>query len=874
MAPPAPSHPRLSLSIPNRGRYPFFPKREIEQSIPQRFAQQVQSHGERTAVLCEAGALTYAELDRASNQVAAALRGLGHESGGCVAILAEQGLVQIVAIFGVLKAGGIYVPLDPALARARWVEILDDSQAGFVLSDRVNEAPARLVAGAGRQVLNIAGDDLAVPSSAAVPAPPLAPDAYAYIYYTSGSTGRAKGVVDDHRNVLHNVARYTNHLGVTCDDRLTLLQSCGFSGAVSNIFTALLNGATLLPFDVRARGVSALAQWLAVQRPTIYHSVPALFRQVMGCGIALPSLRIVRLEGDASRAIDVDVFNRQFDSRCTLVNGLGATETGISAQCFIEHGAPLPEAAVPVGHATDDMRIDVCDAAGQPVAPGALGEVVVTSAYLARGYWRRPELTAAAFTAVDGALRAYRTRDLGRFDAAGRLVCHGRIDLMAKVRGEWVDLGALERALAHCPGVRDAVAMVSDGEAGDAQLTGFVIAHGGATPAPHDLRETLRGAGLAPHEIPSRIVRLERWPLDRNGKVDRKALLAAPAQAASPAAAAPLRGTEARVAAAFAHALGVSVASANDDFFELGGDSLKAVDVCTELARQTRSEFALGAFQHATSVGALARLLDGAVPPGCLVPLQPRGTQRALFCVHAHRGHVFNLRELARQFEADVPFLGLQARGLDGVEPPAASIESMADDYLGRVREAQPRGPYRFAGYCFGAWVALEMARRLIERGEHVDVLFLIAPDLPPGFAVAPPRRQRWTARWQRLRREPWRSVSGWLRRRFETRTLPQPARAIDAMARRYRPAPFAGDAVVLVPRGEPCDDATRRAWQAFIRGQVRFEDLAGDSTDVLRLPWVRDLAARMLAALAFTSGMNSGPARRPPDTARPCGPP
>jgi amino acid adenylation domain-containing protein len=856
MVPSAPSHPQLSLSIPNRGLYPFFPKHEIEQSIPQRFAQQVQRHGERTAVLCEAGALTYAELDRASNQVASALRGLGHESGSCVAFLAEQGLVQIVAIFGVLKAGGIYVPLDPSLSRARWGEILDDSQAGVVLTDRVNEAAARLVAGAGRQVLNIAGDDLAAPSSAAAPALPVAPEAYACIYYTSGSTGRAKGVVDDHRNVLHNVARYTNHLGVTSDDRLTLLQSCGFSGAVSNIFTALLNGATLLPFDVRARGVTALAQWLALQRPTIYHSVPALFRQVMGCGIALPSLRFVRLEGDASRAIDVGVFNRHFDARCTLVNGLGATETGISAQCFIEHGAPLPEAAVPVGHATDDMRIDVCDAAGQPVAPGALGEVVVTSAYLARGYWRRPELTAAAFTAVNGGLRAYRTRDLGRFDAAGRLVCHGRIDLLAKVRGEWVDLGALEQALARCPGVRDAVAMVSDGEAGDAQLVGFFIADAATAPAPHDLREMLRGAGLAPHAVPSRFVRLERWPLDRNGKVDRRALLAVPTESSSSsAAAAPLRGTERIVAAAFERVLGVAVAGASDDFFELGGDSLKAVDVCAELARHTGSELALGVFQHAASVGALARLLDGAVSPGCLVPLQPHGSQRALFCVHAHRGHVFNLRELARQFEPEVPFFGLPARGLDGVEPPAASIEAMADDYLGRVREAQPRGPYRLAGYCFGAWVALEMARRMIQRGEHVDVLFLIAPGLPPGFAGAPPLGQRWTSRWQRLRREPWRSVASWLRRRFEAQSLPQPARSIDAMARRYRPAPFAGDAVVLIPRGELCDDATRRAWQAFIRGQVRFEVLAGDSTDVLRPPWVRDLAARMLAALGSRSG-------------------
>ena len=850
----------------------LFAKIDIEQSIPQRFAEQVRRHGDRPAVVTEQGRVTYDELDRLSDRVAHALAAHRHLPGETVGVLFEQGIAQIASILGVLKHGGIYVPLDTALTRQRLREILADADPGIILTDRINASLARLIGGEHRLVLDPATDT--APQPGQPPVRSLAPDAYAYIYYTSGSTGTAKGVVDDHRNVLHNIARYSNSLKVTCEDRLTLLQSCGFSGAVSNIFTALLNGATLLPFDVRARGAVALANWLADQKPTIYHSVPSLFRHLMSCGVPLPSLRVIRLEGDLARGIDVEVFNRHFDSRCVLVNGLGATETGISAQYFIEHGTTVPGPVVPVGHSTADMRIDVVDTQGQPVPVGELGEVVVTSRYLARGYWRRPDLTDAAFRTIDGKARMYRTRDLGCIDARGRLQCHGRVDLLTKVRGEWVDLSVLERMLATCAGVKDAIATVVEDAASSPRLTAYVVADDGATVSSDRLRDALRAHSLPQHAMPSQFVMLERWPLDLNGKVDRKALAAMTGSAR--AGVAPRTPTEQLVADVFCRALDIAAVGLTDDFFELGGDSLKAVEVSLELVRLTGSELALGAFQHATSVEALARIIDGAIGPGSLVPLQPRGSQRPFFCVHAHMGHVFNLRELARQFAPERPFYGLQAKGLDGAELPETDLEAMAAAYVASVREMQPHGPYLLGGYCFGGWVAIEMARQLRSSGESVEALLLIATNLLP--RMLPTLRgegvvHQYASWWARARRKTLRSAlssiryrlihsaqhlrtsllshaSRWgLTRRWPLKhALREPASAIAVMLHGCRPDPYAGGAVVLVPDNMPLDEATRQAWQDCVRGPIEFVSLAGDSKDLLRQPYVRDVAACIMA--------------------------
>jgi amino acid adenylation domain-containing protein len=830
------------------------------------FSLQARLYPDRSAVVTETENCSYDQLDRWSNRVANALVTQNHRCGDRVAVFLEQGVAQIAAILGVLKAGGIYVSLDSNLTRQQLRKITSNADPKLILVDRVNRSVAELIAAGHHRVLNVEQDIARF--SDVMTAHRGSPDDYAYIYYTSGSTGEPKGVLDNHRNVLHNIGRYTDSLAIDRNDRLTLLQSCGFSGSVSNIFTALLNGATLLPFDVRARSVKALALWLAAQQATIYHSVPSLFRQVSECGVALPSIRIVRLEGDMLRTIDVDVFNRQFDSRCTLVNGFGATETGIAAQYFIAHGAELQKAIIPVGKSTEDMHIEVVDRHGKSVPQGDIGEIVITSPYLACAYWKRPDLTDAAFSATDSETRAYSTRDLGRLDSHGLLELHGRADLLVKVHGNWVDLSALEMALTGIAGVNDVIAAMLPGSTNTPTLIAWIVREPGFLLSTEVLRNGLHEQGITGHAVPSRYVIIERWPLDSNGKIDRACL--ASMDCDRTVGEPPRTPNENLVADVFGRLLGIPSVAVSDDFFELGGDSLKAVEACLELAKITGSELSLGAFQHGSSVQALARFLDREAHPECLVPLQPLGTEPALFCVHENRGHVFNLRELALQFAPEQKFFGLQAKGLDGMAPAETVLETMAANYVASLRKEQPVGPYLIAGCCFGSWVAVEMARLMRNQGERIDALLLIGPELPPGMA---PGRSHFAGKrlatiFKKLRlatpgsamreaRNRLRRFGNALRIRLLTwathlqplqrRLLRNPVDAISVMSIKYRPRPYNGNAIILMPANKTLSSQEREAWEKYIQGNIQFEYLAGAGSNVLRLPFVRDLAAHLL---------------------------
>jgi non-ribosomal peptide synthetase component F len=324
--------PRSAPGPDGRPRNPFepFARAELEQSLAARFERQVERAPDRLAVRMGAESLTYARLDSAANRIAhLLLERLGPDDEP-VALLLPQSVAQVTAVVGALKAGKIYVPLEPSQVPARLAEAIADAEPRLVLTDAAHRDLARQVA-SGPHVIEV---EAAAVAPDRRPGLVVAPDSGAYIFYTSGSTGRPKGVLDSHRNVLHNVMRYTNTLHLCPEDRLTLLQGPAFSGAVSSLFGALLNGAASFPFDVTREGADRIAGWLAAEAITIYHSVPALFRLVAPHGASLPALRVIRLEGDRATMRDLELFRRHFPADCVLVNGLGATECGLVRQYF------------------------------------------------------------------------------------------------------------------------------------------------------------------------------------------------------------------------------------------------------------------------------------------------------------------------------------------------------------------------------------------------------------------------------------------------------------------------------------------------------------------------------------------------------------
>jgi amino acid adenylation domain-containing protein len=596
-------------SPPPRPAFVPFDRAALDSSIPRRFERQADADPGRLALGFGTQAWTYDALDRAANRVARALLDRRAPWSGPVVLLIEQSPALVAAILGVLKAGGFYVPLETWHSPAFVAGIAGEARAALILADAAGAIPGRE---AGVRLVRV-DEVLAAAGSDERPGIEIPPDAPAYVYYTSGSTGRPKGVVDSHRNVLHNVMRYTNRLAIDRDDRLTLLQSPSFSGAVSSLFGALLNGAAVFPYDLRRSGAAGLGQWLVRERITMYHSVPAIFRLAAAGAAAFPDLRLIRLEGDGMSRADWVLFRERFPEGCTLANGLGATECGLVRQFFIDPSMPVPGGVVPIGYPVEDMEVHVVDEAGRSLEPGRVGEIAVRSRYLALGYHERPDLTAAAFSPDphDPGIRTYRTGDLGRLRTDGCLEHLGRRDSRTKIRGEWVDLAEVEAAMLEVEGVREAAARVHADGAGEPVLVGYAVPEDGHGHLVRALRAHLAARLPAP-SVPAAFVLLVRLPLTDNGKLDRAALPAPGRERPDLETefVPPGTGTEQAIAAIWAEVLELDRVGVNDHFFEVGGDSLRLTRVQARLRLRLGSELPLVTLFEYPTIQALARHLD------------------------------------------------------------------------------------------------------------------------------------------------------------------------------------------------------------------------------------------------------------------------
>lgn len=709
-----------------------FPPSEVDRSLPERFEDQVDRFAARPAVGMRSGSLTYAELDRAANRVAHRLLERRGERAEPVALLARQGAAAVAAVLGVLKAGKFSVPLDPGWPEPRLAGLLDASGAELVLADAQSEGVARSVA-CGRALDVASGAKVRDDRDAARPGLTIAPDALAYVFFTSGSTGEPKGVMDTHRNVLHNVMRYTNGLGICPDDRLSLVQSPSFSGSVSSLFGALLNGASVFPIDL-TREVSRLAAWVSDSELTIYHSVPALFRLLVAQGRHLPSLRVIRLEGDRATPGDAELFQRHFEPGCVLVNGLGATECGLVRRYVVTHETRLESATLPVGYAVEGVDVDVVDEEGRAVAPGEPGEIVVRSRHLSPGYWNNPDLTAAAFEdgPANNGVRSYRTGDLGRMSADGCLEHLGRKDFEVKVRGQRVEVEAVERALVAAGVAREAVVTTRDGPGGEPRLVAFVVPAAEPPPSSRTLRrmlaETLPGA-----TIPSQYVYLGALPLTGSGKLDRAALRSlggAPAPTGAPFVE-PRDPLERQLAELWQELLDLPRVGVCDDFQDLGGDSLLAAVLLARLEETFDREIPVSLLAENGTVEELASALAAEALPddALLFEIGPGGPGRPFFFAHGDLfGGGLYCSRLALPLAGERPFVA--------VVPPRASaegalptIERSAAERVAAIRSMQPSGPYLVGGggdCTAGGLLAFEIARQLADRGEEVGLLTLI----------------------------------------------------------------------------------------------------------------------------------------------------
>ena len=571
-----------------------FDPADVERSIPEVFERHARLRPDAVAVRTRDESLTYGEVNRVAHRVARAIldrRGAGEE---VIALVMEPDLSTLPALFGVLKAGKIYVSLSPALPAATSRALLDDADVRLVVTSRAHREAVDAVVQGGRTVLDV--DEFAPDAPASDLEGSIPPDTLASIHYTSGSTGRPKGVLQSHRNILHAMMNFTNELHVRAADRLALLHSYSFAASLTLVFGALLTGATLCPFDLSAQGVGRLGPWMAAEAITIYYSGPSVFRHFVGTLTErdrFPALRLVRLVGEPVTGRDVKLFRSHFSAECIFVNALGSTETLMFRHYCIDGTTPLADGVVPVGYAFDGLEVLLLDPDGNEVGPDDTGEIVVKSRYLSPGYWRQPALTQAVFRPEPGqdGVRRYHTGDLGRMQADGCLFHLGRQDWQVKVRGHRVDLVEVERALLDHPEVEQAVVAARADKDDATRLIAYVVPRGGSAPSVTAVRRFL-AESLPSHMMPAAFVTLDALPRTANNKVDRQAL-PQPSRERPRLAypfAAPRSPIESDVARIWAEVLALDAVGVHDSFLELGGDSLRATLIVTEVEQAFRVE--------------------------------------------------------------------------------------------------------------------------------------------------------------------------------------------------------------------------------------------------------------------------------------------
>jgi amino acid adenylation domain-containing protein len=726
-----------------------------DQFICHLFETQVERTPDAVAIVFEDQQLTYRELNRRVNRLADHLQRLGVRPEMRVGIFLERSVEIVVAVLGVLKAGGAFVPLDPTYPQDRLLFMLEDAQVAVLLTQerlltkfQIANFNSHLTQSPGHPVTHsptiicldtgwgtIAGEEDENPASG------VSADNSAYVIYTSGSTGRPKGVVVTHRGLRNLAQAQAPAFGGRPDSRVLQFASISFDASVWEIFGALLIGAklclarqdALLPGPALIRLLREQAITTVTLSPSVLAVLPA---------DELPGLRTLITAGEACSA---DLVMNWAGGR-RFFNAYGPTEGTVCAtvgQCVDEQRRPS------IGRPVANTQIYLLDRHLQPVPVAGPGQLCIGGASLARGYLHRPDITAEKFiphpfSQKPGA-RLYQTGDLARYRPDGQIEFLGRIDHQVKIRGFRIELGEIEAVLGQHAGVREARVLAREDVPGDQRLVAYVVADPDPAVPIDELRRFLRER-LPEYMVPSAFVMVDALPLTPNGKLDRQAL---PAPGQKPPEldrifVAPRDDLEFQLAQIWEELLNIRPIGVTSSFFDLGGHSILAVRLMTQIQKRFSRDLPLSVLFQAPTIEHLADLLrqqTRSLPWSPLAKIQPTGSKLPLFLIHPIGGEVLGYAGLARHLGPDQPLYGLQAPNLAEVGDDDIPIEDMAAFYIEAIRTVQPEAPYLLGGWSFGGIVAFEMAHQLHREGQEVALLIMLdtwSPDIhrvPPDDA-------------------------------------------------------------------------------------------------------------------------------------------
>lgn len=754
------------------------------ESVLSLYDSQVERTPDLPAVNFAGESLTYREIDDRASRLAVRLMRNGVVPNSPVAVSIDRSIEMLVAVLGVLKAGGCYVPMDPALPTSRRQRMLQRCGAKSVvtLSGLVHDLD---LDESEIHVIDVDAETESFDSFKDVSFPVLGPDHLAYVLYTSGSTGEPKGVAMRH-GALSNLMQWQLHnSGATTSTKTLQFASLGFDVSFQEIFATLCSGGELqLISGELQRDLHRLWRHIVesrAERVFVPFVVLRTLCEVAGESAHESALREVITAGER---LEITPVLREFFKKrpgCQLWNHYGPTETHVATAYRMESDPAEWAAVPPIGRAIDHCIAVILDENQQPVPQGVDGELYLGGECLAEGYFGNEELTRERFVANPHhelpTERLYRTGDICRLNWDRQIEFVRRNDLQVKVRGHRVELSEIEVVLSQFPGVRQAVVTYERSGLGG-QLIAHVLSDSEAL-AVSELEQYL-GSQVPSYMMVSQFCLVDEFPRTASGKVDRRKLASIPCTTVSsdlnrndtPETCDPLVD---RLIAIWQSVLGVNDLDSRSNFFDCGGDSLSAAILFTRLEKEFGRAVSITKLVSSPTISDLADVYrqDESRVEGYwneLVSLDSNGPhetpckQAPLFCFPGIDGHLLNFREIAAEFGKERPVYGVQPLGLDGVSTPPDTIEEIARNHVQMIRRVLPHGPYHLAGFSFGGVVAYEVSQQLRRAGEQVTLAIIDAwTGLPmPApihqnlcfhlrYAKQCQGRQRWTYLYERV---------------------------------------------------------------------------------------------------------------------------
>ena len=813
---------------------------------------------ERLAACFGTDHLTYAELDRGANRFANYLLRLGVRPEVSVGIAVERSLDMLIALLGIWKAGGTYVPLDPSYPKDRLSFMLADSNLHFLVTEKhlLSDLPPHR----GSTIcLDVERESISN-ERATKPWMPARPENLAYILYTSGSTGRPKGVQIEHRSLVNFLLSMRQRPGLTESDVLVAVTTLSFDIAGLELYLPLIVGArvVIVSHGVACDGEQLLAT-LDACGATVMQATPVTWRLLIEAGWNRSGIKVLCGGEALSRGLARQLMKRS----ASVWNLYGPTETTVWSSVFQVNDKI--GATVPIGRPIDNTQMYILDSQNRPVPAGECGELHIGGDGLARGYLNRPDLTGEKFiqNPFRPGSRLYKTGDLARYLSTGDIEFIGRSDSQVKLRGFRVELGEIEGALEEISGIQQAVVVARDDNSGIKRLIAYIVSQN--QPSPGTLRAALK-TKLPAHMIPASFVYLDTLPLTANGKIDRRALSepASKADEEEGHLVSPRNREEQQIINVWQQTLGRRPIGIHDNFFDLGGHSLLAVRVMHRIETVCGVRLPIASLFQAPTVAQLASLLrkQDSVIPRSLVMIQKGGSKPPLFLVHGIGGGVLRYRDLARHLPPDQPVYGLQALGMAGGNICHDRVEDMAQYYVNEIRTVQSEGPYCLGGFSFGGVIAFEMAQQLHRQNKEVIVLALF-DSFPTTYkthgAVATlwklPLRDKVAyviGKFQYLMHRTARRITF----AFFPAALKQVQAACLRATRQYIPNPYPGRVLLFRASDRPLGsrDDMFLGWNDLALGGVEVHAVPGNHLSIVDEPEVYTLAAQLTSCLEQAS--------------------